>query len=62
MLIVILAGGHGSGRVDGQCSSDAVVGRSCSLGEYLFASSVAPLLRCAPLRHHTLPGVESRVG
>ena len=53
MLIVILARGHGSGRVDNQykssdVSSGGTVGSSCGRGRYAVGSLVAvPLLRVA---------------
>ena len=53
MLIVILARGHGSGRVGKQCSSSDVssggtAGSSCWRGRYAARSLVAvPLLRVA---------------
>ena len=53
MLIVILAGGHGSGKVERQwsnsdVSSGATTGSSLSFGLYWVVSFVAlPLLRCA---------------
>ena len=53
ILIVIFARGHGSGKVERQCSSSDVssgdtIGRSLSFGWYLSVSvAVGPLLRWA---------------